>query len=396
MLLPLSDAPNPRGTPVITYLLIAANVIVYGLFTLPMGMQHADINDPSLRSYLEAIRESLPPGVSLRDVFAQLSAYDLFVFAHGYKPAAPSVGDLFASLFLHGGLMHLFGNMLFLWIYGDNVEHRLGRLPFLFWYLVTGVAATLAFALFARDSMVPLVGASGAISGVLGFYFLWFPRNTVRVFVFLFPFFMNVVAIPSRIVLGVYLIVDNMLPFLLSGGAGGGGVAHGAHIGGFVAGLAAAWVLTRREVTARPAEFRRTGSAQVAAPDDVIAASMERGQMADAARAYFALSPDDSRRLLAPDDSLRLAGWLAAAGHAEAALVLLRRHLRDYPTDSTAARAHLEAGLVQLDQLRQVAPAYQHFLDALDLDPDQETEDKARAALTRIAAMQKYRLGTRG
>lgn len=393
MLLPLSDAPNPRGIPVVTYLLIAANVIVYGLFTVPMGLQQADVNDPALRSYLEAVRESLPPGVSLRDVFAQLTAYDLFVFAHGYKPAAPAVSDLFASLFLHGGFMHLFGNMLFLWIYGDNVEHRLGSLPFLFWYLATGVAATLAFAVFAGSSMVPLVGASGAISGVLGFYFLWFPRNTVRVFVFLFPFFMNVVAIPARIVLGVYLVIDNMLPFLLSGGSGGGGVAHGAHLGGFVAGLAAAWALTRREVTARPAEFSRASAAPVAASGDGIIAALERGEMADAARAYFALSPDDTRRLLTPGDLLRLADWLAAHGHAEAALVAFRRHLRDYPAGPTAARAHLGAGLVQLDQLRQVAPAYQHFLDALDLAPDADTEAAARGALARIAALQKYQLG---
>ncbi|MDO8834319.1 MAG: rhomboid family intramembrane serine protease [Vicinamibacterales bacterium] len=393
MLLPLSDAPNPRGIPVVTYVLIAVNVVVYGLFTVPLGLQPADINDPSLRSYLEAIRGSLPQGVSLRDVFAQLTAYDLFVFAHGYKPAAPAVSDLLTSLFLHGGFMHLFGNMLFLWIYGDNVEHRLGKLPFLFWYLLTGVAATLAFAVFAGDSMVPLVGASGAISGVLGFYFLWFPRNTVRVFIFLFPLFMNVVAIPARIVLGVYLIVDNMLPFLLSGGSGGGGVAHGAHIGGFVAGLAAAWALTRREVTARPAEFGRASAAPVPASGDGITAAMDRGEMADSARAYFSLGPDRTRRLLPPEDSLRLAEWLAADGHAEAALVLFRRHLRDYPSDTTAARAHLGAGLVQLDDLRQVAPAYQHFLDAIDLAPDAATEATARQALTRIAALQKYRLG---
>ncbi len=393
MLLPLSDAPNPRGIPVVTYLLIAANVIVYGLFTVPLGLQQADINDPALRSYLEAIRESLPPGVSLRDVFAQLTAYDLFVFAHGYKPAAPAVSDLFASLFLHGGFMHLFGNMLFLWIYGDNVEHRLGSLPFLFWYLATGVAATLAFAVFGGRWMVPRVGAGRALSGVLGFYFLWFPRNTVRVFVFLFPFFMNVVAIPARIVLGVYLVIDNMLPFLLSGGSGGGGVAHGAHLGGFVAGLAAAWALTRRVVTARPAEFSRAAAAPVAASSDGIIAALERGEMADAARAYFALGPDDTRRLLTPGDLLRLADWLAANGHAEAALVAFRRHLRDYPAGSTAARAHLGAGLVQLDQLKQVAPAYQHFLDALDLAPDEATEAAAREALARIAALQKYRLG---
>ena len=80
-------------------------------------------------------------------------------------------------MFLHGGFMHLFGNMLFLWIYGDNVEHRLGPLPYLLWYLATGVAATLVPRPRPRGSEIPLVGASGAISGVLGFYFVWFPRN---------------------------------------------------------------------------------------------------------------------------------------------------------------------------------------------------------------------------
>ncbi|MCX6550957.1 MAG: rhomboid family intramembrane serine protease, partial [Acidobacteria bacterium] len=209
MILPLSDAPNPGGRPYITYLLIAANVAVYLLVSLPLSSQPPDPADPMLGAYIEVVRNQLPSDVPLRAILNSLSAYDLFVFSHGYKPIAPQVTDLFFSLFLHGGFLHLFGNMLFLWIYGDNVEYRLGSLGFLFWYLATGVAATLFFALFSPGSAVPLVGASGAISGVLGFYFLWFPRNTVRMFVFLFPFFMNVVSVPARLVLGIYLVVDN-------------------------------------------------------------------------------------------------------------------------------------------------------------------------------------------
>ena len=120
---------------------------------------------------------------------------------------------------------------------------------------------------------------------------------------------------------------------------------------------------------------------------------MDRGDMTAAARAYFALGPDKARRALDPQDSLRLGTWLADNGHAEAALVVFRRHLRDYPSGPTAARAHLGAGLVQLDHFRQATPAYQHFLDVLDLDPDAATEAAAREALARIAAQQKYRLG---
>jgi membrane associated rhomboid family serine protease len=392
LFLPLSDAPNPGGRPYVTYGLIAANVLVYVLVSFPMGTRPPDTRSPAFQAYVELVREQLPPGVPLRTALANTSAYDLYVFEHGYKPAAPQLADLFYSLFLHGGFLHLFGNMLFLWIYGDNVEYRLGRLAYLLWYLATGVAATLFFALFALDSTVPLVGASGAISGVLGFYFLWFPRNTVRLFVFLFPFFMNVVAVRARLVLGVYLFVDNVLPFLISTGGGGGGVAHGAHIGGFVAGIAGAWMIDRRSVQSRKAGYP-TDAAVDEPPAPAIGAAVEEGDMARAATAYFALPADEARRALRPDASLALGTWLAANGHGDAALVVYRRHLRDYPAHSTAADAHLGAGLVQLDQLGQVAPAYQHFLDALDMDPDADTTARARAALARIAALQKYNIG---
>jgi tetratricopeptide (TPR) repeat protein len=190
-------------------------------------------------------------------------------------------------------------------------------------------------------------------------------------------------------VLGIYLVLDNLLPFVLSGGAGGGGVAHGAHIGGFVAGLAAAWAMDRREVAGQPAAFRRAGVDS----DATVARHLTDGDMPGAARAYFALQPGDTRRVLSPDDGMQLGGWLAANGFGDAALVVFRRLLRDYPADPVAARAHVAAGLVQLNQLRQVAPAYQHFLEALDLDPDPDTAGQARAALAQIAAMQKYQLG---
>ena len=393
MLLPLSDAPNPRGTPVVTWALIAVNVAVYLLVTLPLGSQPPDPADPALRAYVEMVRETLPPNVPLQAALRNLSAYDLFVFEHGFRPAAPQAGDLVSSIFLHGGFMHLFGNMLFLWIYGDNVEYRLGRLRFLLYYLLTGVAATLFFTMFALDSNVPLVGASGAISGVLGFYFRWFPRNTVRMFVFLFPFFMNTVEIPARIVLGIYLFVDNVLPWIFSIG-GGGGVAHGAHIGGFVAGLLIAWAMDAREVTGAPAEYRARGAGP-AAPStaggvaQAIAEAVTDEEMEAAARAYFALPPTETARLLLPAASLALADWLAIHRHAQAALTVYRRQLRDHPSGPEAAAAHLGAGLVQLEQLGQVAPAYQHFLEALELGPSPEVAARARTGLAAIAAHQK-------
>lgn len=151
MFLPVGDQPNPRGTPVVNYALIAANVLVFLAVSLPLSTQPADPGDPRLREYVEIIGQNLPPGVSAREVLEQVSAYDLFVFSFGYRPAEPSIVTLFTAMFLHGGFLHLFGNMLFLWIYGDNVEHRLGRIRYLIGYLLTGVAATLFHALFDRD-----------------------------------------------------------------------------------------------------------------------------------------------------------------------------------------------------------------------------------------------------
>ncbi|MFQ5961927.1 MAG: rhomboid family intramembrane serine protease [Candidatus Methylomirabilales bacterium] len=396
MLLPLGDSPNPRGTPFLTYALIIVNCAVFLLITLPLSGKAPDPNDPALLEYLRIITQNLPRQVSVEELLRHTTAYNLFVFHYGFRPADPNVISLFTSLFLHAGFMHLFGNMLFLWIYGDNVEHRLGRIPFLFWYLATGVAATLFHMLFDLHSPLPLIGASGAISGLLGFYFIWFPRNTVRLLFVFFPFFMNVITVPARIVLGFYLLVDNLLPFLATWGMEGGGVAHGAHIGGFLAGLAIAWYMNRREVTAPPPEFRE----RVHAPSETrdtsapgIARALARGDFAEVAETYFALPPDETRRALTPEDSLGLADWLERNGHARAALIVYRRHLRDYPQGPGAAEAHVGAGSVQLNDLGQATPAFQHFLDALDLDPSPETAARARAGLDAIAARQKFQVG---
>ncbi len=385
MFLPLSDAPNPQRVPWMTYALIAANVAVFVLVNLPLGATPVSPGDPRLAAYIAAIREALPPDVPLSEAIGQVTAYDLFVFDHGFRPAEGAAVDLFTSMFLHGGFMHLFGNMLFLWIYGDNVEYRLGQVRYLLAYLATGVAATLFYTLLSPGSALPLVGASGAISGVLGFYFLWFPRNVVRVLIFLFPILMRVFEIPARIVLGVYLVLDNLLPLLVTLGDTGGGVAHGAHIGGFLAGLAGAWVLDRTATSSTPREYASPSAAETGT--STVASAIARDDMNAAAWSYFNTPGADAG--LAPEHAIALGGWLAEQRHPDAALAVYRRLLRDHPRDPSAAEAHLGIGLTEFDR-GQLAPAYQHLRSALDRNPSGRTRARAEEALQAIAEVQKY------
>lgn len=234
-----------------TRVLILVNFAVYFLITSPLSHQQASVGDPGMAEYLAYLADSLSGPVP-SSIISSISRYDLYTFAHGYQPGNPSVVDLLFSLFLHGGLLHLLGNMLFLWIYGDNVEHRLGRFGYLLAYIFSGVAATLIFGLMAGDSMTPLVGASGAISGILGIYFVLFPRNLIKVFVFLFPFLVTVWHVPARIVLAIYLLADNLLPLLAGSNSN---VAYGAHIGGFLAGLLTGGALIVFKI--RPGWFKR-------------------------------------------------------------------------------------------------------------------------------------------
>ena len=390
MFLPIGDEPNPTGfTPWVTWALIGANVAVYLLVTVPLSMAAVDVADPLLVEYIRLLAPELPRGVPLSVVLRDLSAYDLFVYEHGYKPGAPEVTDLLAAMFLHGGFMHLAGNMLFLWIYGDNVEHRLGRLGYLLTYLATGAAATLAFAMVAGSSMRPLVGASGAISGLLGLYFLLFPRNRVKVFLFLFPFFANVVRLPARWVLGLYVVVDNLLPVIIGVQ---GSVAYGAHLGGFAAGLLIAWggercgwcwpwqdPLWRIGSRRRPSRVEEHGGRT--ALGDLLYA-IDHGDRATALADAAALTREQVRRIQ-PGDCVRLATWLEESGHPVAATSLLRKCLAAHPQSTGLAPVYLRLGLMRLSQGQPTA-AYQHLLAVFDHSPDPETLAAAVSALQRL------------
>jgi membrane associated rhomboid family serine protease len=149
--------------------------------------------------------------------------------------AFPIPLTLFTAMFLHGGLFHLGGNMLYLWIFGDNVEDRLGHVKYLFFYLLSGVAASLLHILASPQSQVPMVGASGAIAGVLGAYMITFPRARIMTLIF-FGFFIRVTPIPALLVLGFWFLFQ-LLYALPSIGSTTGGVAFFAHVGGFLSGM---------------------------------------------------------------------------------------------------------------------------------------------------------------
>ena len=158
-----------------------------------------------------------------------------FIYAFGLIPAHFSIFNIFTSMFVHGGIAHIAGNMWFLWIFGDNVESALGHLRYFIFYLVCGIAAALSQVIINSSSQIPMVGASGAIAGVLGAYMMMYPK--ARVHVFIIFIFITTVQVPAQIVLGIWVFMQ------LSNGLGtlgldiNGGVAWFAHIGGVVVGV---------------------------------------------------------------------------------------------------------------------------------------------------------------
>jgi rhomboid family protein len=184
-------------------------------------------------------------GLNILIFLAELAGGDQFVAHWAFVPARFSAqpwanaATIFSAMFMHGGWMHLFGNMLFLWIFGDNVEDQLGHVQFLIFYLLAGLAATFAQYALSPESSVPNIGASGAIAGVLGAYILMFPEGRVNVLLG-----RQIVAMPAFAVLGLWIVfqlISGVGTFATTAGnANTGGVAYMAHIGGFVAGLAMA------------------------------------------------------------------------------------------------------------------------------------------------------------
>jgi membrane associated rhomboid family serine protease len=394
MFLPYGDTPNPPGVPYINNLLIAINIGVFLFLTLPLSVSRPDLNDPLLLDYLQAL--GARGYISAEQVLQQVSAYDLVVFRYGFRPGSASLLTLFSSMFLHGGWMHLVGNILFLWIFGDNVEQRLGRIRYLLGYLAAGAAATLFFALFVPDSQIPLVGASGAISGVLGCYFLWFPRNQVKTFVFLFPLLMNTFYLPARLVLGFYLVLDNLIPFLINGGRASG-VAHGAHIGGFLFGLALAWGFNRWQAvqairkgavadTESPARGTFAESQPKKDPTSIIVGELQAGRYDQAAQLYLALDTPAERLAVAPETVLAIGDHLLARQRSTQALEVFRRFVAERPASMQIDQAYLGAGQAMLRQPRGQLSARQYFLAAIDTATSAETSRTAREYLRRLDA----------
>jgi membrane associated rhomboid family serine protease len=183
--------------------------------------------------------------VFLYEVMLPAGARDQFILQGALVPyeltrqfGLPVVGDLLTSMFLHGGWLHFLSNMLYLWIFGDNVEDRMGRLPYLLFYLLAGVAASLAQVAMDPVSEIPSIGASGAIAGVLGAYLVMFPRARVRTLVIVF-YFIRFVELPAIVVLGMWFILQIFNGVASIGEVATGGVAWFAHIGGFALGLLA-------------------------------------------------------------------------------------------------------------------------------------------------------------
>lgn len=172
---------------------------------------------------------------------------------HLLESPAPVYLTVFSAMFMHGGWGHLGGNMLYLWIFGDNVEHRFGAVKFLAFYLVSGIVATFAQVAMDPQSVIPNLGASGAISGVMGAYLVLFPRNRVNAI-----FFFRLVSVPAVLVLGMWALMQFVSQAGSLGATGSsGGVAYAAHIGGFVAGVAMG-LLARVAMKAEPdTVFRR-------------------------------------------------------------------------------------------------------------------------------------------
>ncbi|HEX8397109.1 MAG TPA: rhomboid family intramembrane serine protease, partial [Pyrinomonadaceae bacterium] len=194
MLFPIGDDNSDLlRFPYVTYLLIAANIVVYILF------QGAGYNDAFTYAFSVVPRE-ITTGVDLaapqiiRDSFGNRAVIPL------QPTPIPVWGTILTSMFMHGGLMHIFGNMLYLWIFGDNLEDRLGHIRFAVFYLVCGTFAALAQIFTDQNSIIPMLGASGAISGVLGGYILLFPRRSITAIIFF-----TVIQIPAFIALGIWI-----------------------------------------------------------------------------------------------------------------------------------------------------------------------------------------------
>ncbi|MBN1668806.1 MAG: rhomboid family intramembrane serine protease [Anaerolineales bacterium] len=218
-MIPIRDQIQTRRVPFVNYLLIAANILVFIVQWLAGPQQEQLVYEFAL-------------------IPAQITA----------NLSLANISDIFTSMFMHAGLAHIGGNMLYLWIFGDNVEDSMGHGRFLFFYLAGGIFASLAHIFTNPGSQIPTVGASGAIAAVLGAYLVLYPQSKVLTIIPL-GFFIRLTMLPAFLVLGLWFVLQFFQGVLTLGGPDVGGVAFWAHIGGFVVGVVLGKLLARRRHT---------------------------------------------------------------------------------------------------------------------------------------------------
>ena len=259
MVLPLGDIEKTRITPFATYVLITLNILVYiaqrdrgdeftaAYAATPYEIAHnVDITVP------QPIQIVAPPDEGLRPDRALPVQVHMIDHAPGPHPIWLT---LFTAMFLHGSPLHLAGNMLYLWIFGDNVEEVLGRFRYVIVYLTAGLVGSMFQILANPNSIIPTLGASGAIAGVMGMYVIWFPHNRVRVLVFRF-----LTEMPAVIVIGIWIVIQILEGVGSYSRLGqSGGVAYLAHVGGALTGFVVAYVYYDQAETLKRENEAREG-----------------------------------------------------------------------------------------------------------------------------------------
>jgi membrane associated rhomboid family serine protease len=225
-MIPIKDTIHSRSFPIVNWLLIAANILIFVLIELPLGQNQLN---QLISTY------GITPNLCAAPILNGFSTASI--------PGALLQGcaiTLLTSMFLHGGWLHIIGNMWVLFIFGDNVEDRMGSLPYLLFYLICGIVSGLTQAFIAPTSQIPAIGASGAIAGVLAAYMIFFPRARVVTLVplFVIGWFIN---IPALVFVAIWFLIQ-FFSGVLALGATSGGVAYWAHVGGFVCGLLLVWI----------------------------------------------------------------------------------------------------------------------------------------------------------
>lgn len=218
------DNSDRRIQPIVNYSFIGLNILVFLL------LQQLGGNDAFTYAFSLVPRE-ITTGVDLTGVQIIRDSFGNTAQIPQYATPLPVYFNFLSSMFMHGDIMHIFGNMLFLFVFGDNLENILGHLRYAVFYILCGVAAAAAQIAMNSDSIIPMLGASGAISGILGGYLLMFPNRQVKALIFNF-----MTTVPAYIALGIWIVYQIVLGYLSP--SAGGGVAYAAHIGGFVAGFA--------------------------------------------------------------------------------------------------------------------------------------------------------------